>query len=408
MRPVNEGEAFVYDVIIVGGGILGLSTARQLQLQKPGIKLLVLEKEGELAKHQSGHNSGVLHAGVYYQPGSHKANFCRQGVGQTLAFCQEHDLPVLDTGKLIVATNTLEEKRMSALQDNCQRNGLEVLRLSQDELVEQEPNIRGVAALKVNATKVVDYAAIAKKLAELVVADGGEVKCWTEVLGITEKTGSIEIETWSGARHTRALITCGGLMADRLVSLSGLEPDFKIMPFRGEFFVLNQSRQDLIKHLIYPVPDPALPFLGVHLTRMLDGRVKIGPNALLAMSQEGYKRGQFDLGDVARMMAYPGAWKLFARYWRSGMSEILHASSKQSYLSRVKKYCPSLTLNDLEEKKSGVRAQAINARGELIQDFHFVRSARALHVANAPSPAATAAFPIGAYLAQDILKNVLS
>lgn len=388
----------IIDVAVVGGGIVGLSTAMQLLARFPGLSVTVLEKEAALAAHQTGHNSGVIHAGVYYSPGSLKAKFCREGAAATIAFCRAHDLPFDQCGKLIVATNDLEVTRLDALQKRCVENGLQPERLNRAELHRLEPQIVGDAAIRVRASGIADYPAITRQMAKIVVEKGGTIVCGSEVVGMRETATEVVVETTQGALRARHAIVCGGLMADRLMRMCGLDPDFQIIPFRGEYFRLPAAKDDIVSHLIYPVPDPDLPFLGVHLTRMIGGYVTVGPNAVLALAREGYGWGDVSLRDLAEMARFPGFWKVIAANAQSGLKEMGNSLFKSGYLAECQKYCPELRLGDLQPYPAGVRAQAVLKDGTLVHDFLVRQGRRSLHVCNAPSPAATSAIPIGGHL----------
>ncbi len=387
-----------HDLALIGGGIVGVATAWQLKQRHPGLSILLIEKEKELARHQTGRNSGVIHAGVYYAPGSLKAEFCRRGAAATMAFCREHGLPYLQCGKLLVATDGLEFERMTALEERCRRNGIATERLSGTDLAKREPHITGVGALFVRATGITDYQRITAKMAALFKAAGGEIRTGTEVRTLGESTRDVCIGLGAGSLRARYVIACGGLMADRLARMMHIPLDFRIIPFRGEYYRLPPFRNRLVRHLIYPIPDPELPFLGVHLTRMIDGSVTVGPNAVLGWKREGYGRINFDLGDSLEMLAYPGFWKVIGANLRSGLEEMRDSFDRRGYLARIRKYCPQLTLNDLKPHPVGIRAQAVTPKGELVHDFMFAKSERSLHVCNAPSPAATSAIPIGEYV----------
>ncbi len=387
-----------HDLALIGGGIVGVATAWQLKQRHPGLSILLIEKEKELARHQTGRNSGVIHAGVYYAPGSLKAEFCRRGAAATMAFCREHGLSYLQCGKLLVATDGLEFERMTALEERCRRNGIATERLSGTDLAKREPHITGVGALFVRATGITDYQRITAKMAALFKAAGGEIRTGTEVRTLGESTRDVCIGLGAGSLRARYVIACGGLMADRLARMMHIPLDFRIIPFRGEYYRLPPFRNRLVRHLIYPIPDPELPFLGVHLTRMIDGSVTVGPNAVLGWKREGYGRINFDLGDSLEMLAYPGFWKVIGANLRSGLEEMRDSFDRRGYLARIRKYCPQLTLNDLKPHPVGIRAQAVTPEGELVHDFMFAKSERSLHVCNAPSPAATSAIPIGEYV----------
>ncbi|WP_404385649.1 L-2-hydroxyglutarate oxidase [Knoellia locipacati] len=393
------------DVVVVGGGIVGLATAYEVLRRRPGADVLVIEKEAEVARHQSGHNSGVIHAGVYYAPGSLKARFCTEGAAATRDYCDDRGIPYVDTGKLVVATSEVEVRRLTDLTERARANGLTVTPLTGAELREREPHVTGLAALLVHATGITDYTAVCRALASDVVAAGGEVRTSTAVTAIDESTGSVtltlEQNGWETAESARLAIICGGLQADRLAAMSGLNDGadaFRIVPFRGEYHRLPESRNGLIDALIYPVPDPDLPFLGVHLTRMIDGGITVGPNAVLGFSREGYGKGSLDLRDVASYARFPGMWKVAREHWRTGLAEQRDSWRRRGYLELVRRYCPELTLDDLLPAPAGIRAQAVLRDGTLVHDFLVRRTARTVHVCNAPSPAATSAFPIARHV----------
>ena len=392
----------MYDFIVIGAGIVGLSTAMQLQEAEPGRSVLVLDKESGPARHQTGHNSGVIHAGVYYQPGSLKARFCREGNIATRAFCDEHGISYDQCGKLLVATNELELQRMQGLIERCERNNIAIEVLDAEQLQIQEPNISGVGAVLVPATGIVSFTEITEKMAGLVVAAGGEVRYNNEVTDLDEIGDRVTVQTSQGTFSGRFLVACAGLMADRLVSMLGIRPQFKIIPFRGDYYRLPPEHNRIVNHLIYPIPDPDLPFLGVHLTRMIDGSVTVGPNAVLAFKREGYRRTDFSLRDSWEALTYPGLIRVLMKNFKVSLLELKNGLYKKGYLELVRKYCPRLQLADLHPYPAGVRAQAVTRQGELVHDFLFVTSSRTLSVCNAPSPAATSAIPIGKYIVEKV------
>lgn len=392
----------IYDYIIIGGGIVGVSTAWQLQLRYPEKKILLLEKESKYAAHQTGHNSGVIHAGVYYEPGSLKAKFCREGVKATVAFCQQYDIPYKQCGKLLVATNALEVERMQALYQRCQINNLEVELLNEQQLKAREPNITGLGAILVNATGIVDYQLITQQMAKVFQSLGGECRLNTQVVKIAETSEKITVSADDTSFNSRYLITCSGLMADRVVKMLGITVNFQIVPFRGEYYQLPASKNNLVKHLIYPIPDPELPFLGVHLTRMIDGSVTVGPNAVLGFKREGYGKINISLRDIKDMLLFSGFWKVLRKNLKPGLFEFKNSIFKRGYLTLVQKYCPEVTLADLTPYPAGIRAQAVMNDGSLVHDFLFANSARTINVCNAPSPAATSAIPIGNYIVEKV------
>lgn len=391
-----------YDLVLIGGGIVGVSTAWQMKLRHPDAAILLLEKESFLARHQTGRNSGVIHAGVYYQPGSLKAAFCKRGREKTLDFCRRFGLPFAQCGKLLVATDIAEYERMAALEIRCVQNGINTERLTASELRNYEPNIVGLGALLVPATGITDYRRITEKMADLFRAMGGDIQVDTEIKALKEAKHSVAVQLSSGSIESQYVVACGGLMADRLAKMMGIGIDFRIIPFRGEYYRLSAKHNHLIRHLIYPIPDPELPFLGVHLTKMIDGSVTIGPNAVMGWKREGYGRFNFDLKDSLQMLGFPGFWKVAGNHLRTGLCEYRDSLYKPGYLKRVKKYCPTLTTADLLPYPAGIRAQAVMHDGSLVHDFLFAESSRSLHVCNAPSPAATSAIPIGAYLCDKV------
>ncbi|QTH06416.1 L-2-hydroxyglutarate oxidase [Vibrio fluvialis] len=395
-----------FDYVIVGGGIVGVSTAWQLKQQYPDKSILLVEKEAGFSRHQTGHNSGVIHAGVYYAPGSLKADFCKRGVERTLSFCAKHDIPVENCGKLLVATNEVEFERMQALFERCLQNELDVELLDAAQLKLAEPNITGLGAIYVKATSIVNYRLVTEKMAEEFKALGGEVCLSTEVVGLNETEQEISVQCrYKGSPitfHSQFLVSCSGLMADRMTKMLGLATDFQIIPYRGEYYRLAPKHNQVVKHLIYPIPDPELPFLGVHLTRMIDGSVTVGPNAVQGFKREGYGRVNISVRDVWEMLSFSGFWKVTAKNLKTGLVEMKNSLWKPGYLQLVRKYCPSIELADLQPYPAGIRAQAVLSDGTLVHDFLFAESPRSLHVCNAPSPAATSAMPIGEYICQKI------
>ena len=389
-----------YDLTIIGGGIVGVATALKLKELLPTAKILLVDKEPGLAQHQTGHNSGVIHAGVYYQPGSMKADFCRRGLVQTYAFCREFGVPVQQCGKLLVATDEPELERMADLEDRCNKNTIKTNRLSGDQLLKREPHIRGAGALLVEETGITDYRLMTRKLATCFRDAGGEIKLGAEVSAIEEKPEGVRIHISEEILETNYLLACGGLMADRLAKMMDIPVDFRIIPFRGEYFRLPAIYNDRFSHLIYPIPDPDLPFLGVHLTRMIDGGVTVGPNAVLGLKREGYGGLNISLKDAMDIFGYSGFWRMFKENFVAGMAEFRDSFYKPGYLKRVRRYCPELELSDLRPYPAGIRAQAVLRDGSLVHDFLFGRTERSLHVCNAPSPAATSALPIAEYLSQ--------
>ncbi|WOD14855.1 L-2-hydroxyglutarate oxidase [Paraburkholderia kirstenboschensis] len=393
-----------YDFCIIGGGIVGLATAMELLRREPSASLLLLEKETSLAKHQTGHNSGVIHAGIYYQPGSLKAELCKRGAEATKTFCTEHGIPFEVCGKLLVASNPLELSRMTALHARSQQNGLRVERLDAAELQRREPNIVGMGGLFVHTTGIVDYRQVCEAMARVIRKSGGEIRLGTRVTSIAESGDCVTVGADDAHWQAKRLVACGGLQSDRLARLAGVKIDHQIVPFRGEYYRLPASKNNVVRHLIYPIPDPDLPFLGVHLTRMIDGSVTVGPNAVLGFGRENYPKFSVNLRDVAQYATFPGFWKTIGRNFTSGMGEMKNSLFKRGYLEQCRKYCPSLTVDDLLPYEAGIRAQAVMRDGTLVHDFLFADTPRMVHVCNAPSPAATSAIPIGAMIADRILK----
>jgi L-2-hydroxyglutarate oxidase len=392
-----------YDFIIIGAGIVGLSTAWQLQQASGDARILLLEKEDSPARHQTGHNSGVIHAGVYYEPGSLKSRFCREGARATYAFCRENGVACEQTGKLLVATNPVELERLDQLFRRCRENGLEPEMLKPGELHELEPAITGVGAFLVRESGIADFPGICKVMLEQFRQRGGAVRLNTEVTGISEGSDRISVRSASGEFVASRLVVCAGLMADRLAGLQGLDHSFQIVPYRGEYYRLRPELNGLIRHLVYPVPDPALPFLGIHLTRAVDGTITVGPNAVQGWKREGYGAFNFKLRDTAEMLAFPGFWRVSARHFRHGVRELRNSLWKSAYVTQVRKYCPEITASDLQPHPAGVRAQAVSRDGSLLHDFLIERTPRSLHVCNAPSPAATSAIPIGRHICELLL-----
>jgi L-2-hydroxyglutarate oxidase len=387
------------DYCVVGGGIVGLATAYQLLQKDPGASLVLLEAADRLASHQTGHNSGVVHSGIYYAPDSLKARFSKAGARQTKDFCREHGLPYREPGKLLVATTGLESERLAALEERAAIHGLDCERLDEAGLRRREPNVAGLGALFIPSTGIVDYTAVARKLAELVTAAGGQVITGARVLGITEAADRVEVATADERYGCDRLVVCAGLQSDRLAELAGLDIDVQIIPFRGEYFELPAAKSGYVRHLIYPVPDPALPFLGVHLTPTVAGTITVGPNAVLGLSREGYPKFSLNVRDVARYVRFPGLWRVARAHAGTAVREVRNSLLKGSYLKECQKYAPGLTTADLLPYEAGIRAQAVRRDGTLIHDFLLAETERMIHVLNAPSPAATAALPIGEHLA---------
>ena len=397
----------MYDFAVIGGGIVGMSVAWQLRQRQPSSSVVVVEKETALARHQTGHNSGVIHAGIYYRPGSLKAELCRKGVTATLRFCRDNGIPHEQCGKLIVATNAAEHERLHALHERALENGIEVELLDEARLKAVEPNVTGVGAILSPTTGIVDYAAVTRGMAQRLEELGGEVRPGSEVVALDESANSVTVHLEGRSPlEARYLVVCGGLMSDRLAAMMQLDVDFRVVPYRGEYYRLPEAMNGIVRHLIYPVPDPGLPFLGIHLTRMIDGSVTVGPNAVQGLKREGYGRLNFSLRDTADMLPFPGFWRVTADNLHVGLSELWSSLWKPGYLKRVQKYCPSVRLSDLGPYPAGIRAQAVMRDGTLIDDFLFAETHRSLHVCNAPSPAATSAIPIGAMICDKVVGKV--
>ena len=380
--------------VVIGGGIVGLATAHRLTLDRPGARVTVLEKETRWAAHQTGHNSGVIHAGVYYQPGSLKAKLCKAGSASMVEFCAEHAIPVQVCGKLIVATSEDELPRLHALHERSLANALPVRLLTPAQARENEPYVSCVAAMHVASTGIVDFAQVCAKLAELLDKSGAELRLGTRVTGLS---GSL-VHTSAGDLRADVLVNCAGLHADRVARMAGVDPPARIVPFRGEYHELRPERRDLVRGLIYPVPDPQFPFLGVHLTRMIDGSVHAGPNAVLALAREGYRWGRIRPRDVLDAATYPGLWRLGRRHFRYGLTEVRRSLSKRRFAASLARLVPGIGPDDLVKAEAGVRAQAIAPDGSLVDDFLIVARDRQVHVLNAPSPAATSSLEIAKHI----------
>jgi L-2-hydroxyglutarate oxidase len=388
------------DLAVIGGGIVGCATALAISTRNPGLKIALLEKEPQLASHQTGHNSGVIHAGLYYKPGSMKAETCATGREALYRFCSDHDIPHRRCGKVVVAVDDAELPALEELERRGQANGLEGLqRLSAAQLQEHEPHVRGVAGLFVPQTGIVDYVRVAQQLAELLKSRGGEICLNSPVTKIQEEQDSYLVHAGQTSFETRSLVNCAGLHADQIARLAGLQPDLRIIPFRGEYYKFKPERSELVKHLVYPVPDPLMPFLGVHFTRMIDGTVEAGPNAVLAWRREGYRRSDISLPDLVDTFAFAGFWKLSARFWKIGLEEYRRSFSKKQFVKSLQRLMPEVRENDLVPGGSGVRAQAVDSEGRMVDDFCIRTKGRMVHVLNAPSPAATASLSIAEHIA---------
>lgn len=385
----------MYDSIVIGGGIVGLSTAMALLRSNSDLRIAVLEKESAWSHHQTGHNSGVIHSGIYYKPGSLKAKLCRTGSQSMVQFCQEHGIAHEVCGKVIVAT---EPKELPFLENIYQRglaNGIEVAKLTAEQVKEIEPHVNCIAGIRVFSTGIADYKQVCRKYAELIELLGGDLYLNTKVEKIVEETNSQRIETANGIFETRNLINCAGLHSDRIAKLNQVDPQAQIVPFRGEYYELKPEKRYLVKHLIYPVPNPNFPFLGVHFTRMIDGNIHAGPNAVLSLKREGYNKTDFDLQDFTEVMTYPGFWKLAFKHADEGIQEMIRSFSKAAFVRSLQKLIPEVQADDLVPSHAGVRAQALMNDGSLVDDFLIIRTKNSVHVCNAPSPAATSSLEIG-------------
>jgi L-2-hydroxyglutarate oxidase len=391
-----------FDYAVIGGGIVGLAVAWTLQQRKPGLSVLVVEKEQDWARHQTGRNSGVIHSGIYYKPGSLKARMCREGNRRMLEFCRTYSIPHEVCGKVIVATKEAELPRLQALYERGVGNGLPVRKLRLEEVKEIEPNVRCLAGLHVPSTGIVDYAAVCRKLAKLIESQGGDLRLGVRLTGVRVAGGVTVLETSAGDFETRCLINCAGLHSDRVAKLAGANPDARIVPFRGEYYEVKPERRSLVRNLIYPVPNPEFPFLGVHFTRMIDGSIHAGPNAVLSLKREGYHRTAFNLRDFAETMFFPGFWRLAAKHAKDGLEEMHRSFSKAAFVRSLQRLIPEITANDLVPGSAGVRAQALRRDGGLIDDFLIIKDEHSVHVCNAPSPAATASLEIGRAVAAQV------
>ncbi|MEV5607256.1 L-2-hydroxyglutarate oxidase [Streptomyces sp. NPDC052225] len=392
--------AYDGDVLVVGGGIVGLSTAYAVSRAAPGTRVVVLEKEAGPARHQTGRNSGVIHSGIYYRPGSLKARFAVRGAAEMVKFCAEYGVPHQVTGKLIVATGRDELPRLHALVQRGRENGIPVRELGPAQIQEYEPEVRGLAAIHVGTTGIADYRAVAERLAE---ASGADIRYGADVVQIDRRAGlGVAVRTASGEIvRGRVLVNCAGLQCDRVARLTGDDPEMRIVPFRGEYFEL--ARPELVRGLVYPVPDPAFPFLGVHLTRGIDGGVHVGPNAVPALAREGYGWGVVRPRELAGTLAWPGSWRIARQHWRYGAGELRRSASKRAFTDAVRRLVPAVDPGDMVRADAGVRAQAVLRDGTLVDDFLIREGVRAVHVLNAPSPAATASLPIGREVARRAL-----
>lgn len=395
-----------YDIIIIGGGIVGLATALQLKEQNSSLKVLLLEKENELAKHQTGNNSGVIHSGIYYKPGSLKASNCIRGYNLLIDFCSKNDVPFDLCGKIIVATDQSELPLLQNLFTRGQQNGLLNLKMLQaGELKEYEPHVAGIAGIAVPQTGIVDYKLVAEKYGQKIKELGGEIQLGEKVIDIQLTSDKAVVATQKQSYTCKLIINCAGLYSDKVARFTSENVDVKIIPFRGEYYKLKKEKEYLVKNLIYPVPDPNFPFLGVHFTRMMKGGVEAGPNAVLAFQREGYKKSDINLSELAESLAWPGFQKVAAKYWRTGMGEMYRSFSKAAFTKALQKLLPEIQENDLTEGGAGVRAQACDRKGGLVDDFLILEEENAINVCNAPSPAATSSLAIGETVSKLALKR---
>lgn len=397
----------VHDCVVVGGGIIGLAVAMKLIHHGKMVHVAVLEKEREVGAHQTGHNSGVIHSGIYYRPGSLKARLCVEGSRQLIRFCSEHEIPYRLCGKLVVASEPSEIPLLHELHRRGTANGIEGLALiSSEEMREHEPHVKGLAGMHVPTTGIVDFQRVAQTYARVFQHSGGTLIPGCEVKAMGRDGETIQIRTSTGNVESRFLVNCAGLHADRIARLAGVDPPCRIVPFRGEYYEIRPSRDHLVKGLVYPVPDPRFPFLGAHFTRMINGRVEAGPNAVFAWAREGYTRSTFSLVDTFESLTYPGFWRLAARYWKPGMDEVRRSCSKKLFHKSLTKMVPEIEIDDLLPGGAGVRAQALQKDGALLDDFLILPHGRSIHVLNAPSPAATSSLAIADHIVQESLSHI--
>lgn len=397
----------IYDIIVVGGGIVGLATTYQLLFQKPNLKILILEKENDVAMHQTGNNSGVIHSGIYYKPGSLKAKNCRDGYERLIQFCENENIKYELCGKVIVATDEKELPNLENLYQRGLQNGLsKIKKLNAEELKSYEPYVNGIAAIYVPYTGIVDFKEVARKLAKKILTTNGEIKFNEKVIDISKDTNHLTIVTENSTYYSKFLVTCAGLYSDRLARITNKNLPLRIIPFRGEYYKLKDEKKYLVKNLIYPVPDPNFPFLGVHFTRMIDGKVEAGPNAVLAFKREGYNKFDINLKDTSEIFGWSGFRIVMKKYWKTGVGEFYRSFSKKAFNKALQRLIPEIKEDDLVEGGAGVRAQACDDKGNLIDDFYFVEEEKIIHVCNAPSPAATASLSIGNYIAEKVLMRL--
>lgn len=395
-----------YDIAIIGGGILGTSTALNL-LKFNKHSLVVLEAEDQLAAHQTGNNSGVIHSGLYYKPGSLKAKNCIEGRELMYKFCEENNIRHEHCGKIVVAANNDEIPALDELERRGRANGLSGMkRLSKEEIKEYEPYAAGIAGLYVPETGITDYTQITETYAKIIIENGGEIRTNSKFFSYTRDNNELVLQTNSGEVRTKFLVNCGGLQSDRIARLCGVEPGLQIVPFRGEYYKIRKEKEFLVRNLIYPVPDPKFPFLGVHFTRMINGGIEAGPNAVLAFKREGYSHKDFSAGDVLQMLFYNGFWRMAAKHYKMGIHEFHRSLSKAAFVKALQKLIPEIQYDDVHPEGAGVRAQALEPDGKLVDDFRFVETDKMVHVLNAPSPAATASLSIGKTIAEKTMRRI--
>jgi L-2-hydroxyglutarate oxidase len=398
----------LYDVIVIGGGIVGLATALRLKEQKPTIRIIIIEKENEVAAHQTGNNSGVIHSGLYYKPGSLKAKNCIEGYHQLLDFCEQESIPYELCGKIVVATQKEQLQILDDLFERGQQNGLQNLKmLNTEEMREIEPHVKGLKAIKVPQTGIIDYKLVSQKMADKIRSLDAEIRLGERVSSVSETEGRSTVVTNKGSYEGKLIVNCAGLYSDKVAQMTEKKPiDIRITPFRGEYFELKPEKQHLVKHLIYPVPDPNFPFLGVHFTRMINGGIEAGPNAVMAFRREGYKKLDFKFSELWETLTWPGFQKVAVKYWQTGLGEMYRSFSKGAFTKALQELIPEIEADDLIPGGAGVRAQACDRTGGLLDDFAIIENKQAINVLNAPSPAATSALSIGNAVSEMVLKRL--
>ncbi len=391
----------MYNVVVIGGGIVGLASALKIKEKNPNYKVALVEKERTIAQHQTGHNSGVIHSGLYYKPGSYKAKNCVDGYNMLLRFCDEEEVPYELCGKIVVATKESQLQALDTLYERGKANGLKnIKQLKAEELSEYEPHVAGVSGLFIPQTGIIDYKLVADKYAEKFKHFGGEIHSSNQLVKFKEDRGFIHVHTESQRLTTRLVVNCSGLYSDKIAKLTGAKVHYKIIPFRGEYYKLKPESEHLVKNLIYPVPDPSFPFLGVHFTRHIDGGIEAGPNAVLAFAREGYKKSNINMKELMGTLFYPGFLKIVSKYWKTGMGEMYRSYSKSAFTKALQELIPEIQKKDLIKGGAGVRAQACDRKGGLIDDFLVVEHDKFINVGNAPSPAATSSLAIGDRIAE--------